>query len=37
LEVEKELQFLPRFLNMYGPEKQIIDGKWKSPAAELVK
>jgi hypothetical protein len=24
-------------LRMYGPEKQIIDGKWKSPAPELVK
>jgi hypothetical protein len=24
-------------LRMYGPEKQIIDGTWKSPAAELVK
>jgi hypothetical protein len=24
-------------LRMYGPEKQIIDGSWKSPPVELVK
>ena len=24
-------------LRMYGPEKQILDGSWKSPPVELVK
>ena len=24
-------------LRMYGPEKQIIDGSWKSPPVELAK
>ena len=24
-------------LRMYGPEKQIIDGSWKSPPVELFK